>query len=165
MAVAVLETLEDLTGDAGLLALKWPNDVLMNGGKVAGILLEADGAGHLAIGVGVNLADAPAAADVEPGALRPVAVATETGFRITPEDFLPSLAGRFADVEARFVASGFGPVRSAWLARAARLGEVISARLSDKVLQGRFDGIDADGQLVLQTANGVRTVSAADIYF
>src|SRR5690606_18398932 len=110
----------------------WPNDVLLNGGKVAGILLESAGRGtplgHLALGFGVNLAAAPAPAEVEPGALRPVSLAGETGVELAPEALLGHLAPAFARWAEVFAAYGFAPVRRAWLGRAARLGTRITAR-------------------------------------
>ncbi|MDF0599243.1 biotin--[acetyl-CoA-carboxylase] ligase [Psychromarinibacter sp. C21-152] len=147
------------------LGLKWPNDVLLNGGKVAGILLESLPRGGVAIGVGVNLATAPGADDVEPGAVRPVALAEETGARVSPADFLAVLAPAFAEWESRFVTYGFSPVRDAWLARAARLGEPVTARLPTEAVTGTFETVDAAGQLVLRTAAGRRSIAAADVYF
>lgn len=153
----------------GRLALKWPNDVLLDGGKLAGILLEAAGQGgrveHLAIGIGVNLAAAPPAASLEPGALPPVALAPATGLHVAPEAFLDALAPAYARFEARLVAEGFAPIRAAWLARAARIGQSVTARTARETLHGRFATIDAAGALVLETEAGRRTVTAADIFF
>ena len=89
-----------IEGPAARLAIKWPNDVLLNGGKVAGILLESAGSGGqvtaVAVGIGVNLAAVPDTGTIEPGAITPVSVLGETGFRTAPEDFLDLLAPAFA---------------------------------------------------------------------
>lgn len=168
-ALALHEALSAAAGGAGTFRLKWPNDVLLNGGKVAGILLESAGAGRdatrLAVGIGVNLAAAPAASELEPGALRPVSLAGETGARIAPEAFLDLLAPAYARWEAQLAAFGFAPVRNAWLARAARLGEAITARTGTQTVQGRFETLDDSGALVLQTPQGRRAIAAADVYF
>ncbi|MCX8507888.1 MAG: biotin--[acetyl-CoA-carboxylase] ligase, partial [Rhodobacteraceae bacterium] len=75
-ALALADSLADLSGPRAHISLKWPNDVLLNGGKVAGILLESvgqgAGLGHLVIGIGVNLVAAPPPEAVEPGAMLPV---------------------------------------------------------------------------------------------
>lgn len=151
------------------LALKWPNDVLLNGGKVAGILLESIGAGaqvsHLAIGIGVNLADAPRADQVEPQALRPVSLLSEAGVAISPEDFLDLLAASYARLELQFTTYGFAPIREAWLARAAKLGEVITARTTTSETTGTFETVDAQGNLTLMTPKGRVAIAAADVFF
>lgn len=147
------------------IALKWPNDVLLNGGKVAGILLERTGAGALLIGVGVNLIDAPSPDEVEPGAVRPVALAVETGLHVSPARFLDALAPAFAAWAARFAADGFVPVRAAWLDRAARIGAPIRARAGHEEIAGTFETVDAAGHLVIGTEAGPRTVAAAEIHF
>jgi BirA family transcriptional regulator, biotin operon repressor / biotin---[acetyl-CoA-carboxylase] ligase len=165
-ALALFDTFVAFTGRAGPLALKWPNDVLLNGGKVAGILLESAGRGagvqHLAIGFGVNLLEAP---EPEPGALRPVSLAGETGLRIDAEEFLDRLAPAFATWEAQLESFGFGHVRNAWLARAARLGEGVIARVGEEALTGTFETIDDNGAMVLVTAQGRRVIPAADVHF
>ena len=160
-ALALSDALEALGVES---ALKWPNDVLLQGGKLAGILLEGLPDGALAIGIGVNLAQAPAADQVEPGAVAPVALATE-GVQITPDDFLPLLAQAFAAREESLATYGFAPVRSAWLARAARLGQPITVRLPHETLAGTFTDVDADGQLVLSTPDGPRLIAAGDVFF
>ncbi len=168
-ALAVHDALRDLCGPALNLSLKWPNDVLLNGGKLSGILLESSGAGGqvavLAIGIGVNLAQAPEASQVEPGALRPVSLAGETGLTVTPDDLLDALAIRFDEGARQMAAYGFAPIRAAWLARAARLGETITARTGTAEITGRFDGIDETGALILTGPRGRQAISAADIHF
>jgi len=144
-ALALFDACVAVTGRSEGLALKWPNDVLLNGGKLAGILLESTGHGsgvaHLAIGIGVNLADAPGADAVEPGAVRPVSLVSETGAQVEPELFLTELAAAFARYETQFLTYGFAPIRSAWLARAARLGEVITARTATSQTVGTFETV------------------------
>lgn len=168
-ALALFDALVAATGRAQGLALKWPNDVLLNGGKLAGILLESAGAGrdigHVAIGIGVNLVAAPGAAEVEPGALRPVSLLSETGVAMDPEAFLDLLAPAYARREAQFTTYGFEPIRLAWLDRAARLGEVITARTGRESLEGRFETVDAAGNLVLTTARGRQAIAAAEVFF
>ncbi|MFK7751991.1 MAG: biotin--[acetyl-CoA-carboxylase] ligase [Sedimentitalea sp.] len=149
--------------------LKWPNDVLCYGGKLAGILLESvsdsGGIGHLAIGIGVNLAHAPPLDAVEKGAVRPVSLYRETGVLVAPELFLDALATAYAHREHQFTTLGFEPIRAAWLTQAARLGEVIRARTQRDDVTGVFETVDETGHLVLKTAGGRVHLPAADIYF
>ncbi|MFX0545673.1 biotin--[acetyl-CoA-carboxylase] ligase [Roseovarius sp. S1116L3] len=148
------------------LALKWPNDVLLSGGKLAGILLEgassAERMEHLVIGFGVNLAEAPPRGDA---AVAPVSLRGGAGVDVTPEALLGHLAAAYARREAEFVAEGFAPVRDAWLARAARLGQEVIARTMQGETRGIFETVDADGQLVLSTPGGRRVIPAADVFF
>ncbi len=151
------------------LSLKWPNDVLLSGRKLAGILLESvgdgkGGVGHLIVGIGVNLASAPASAGLEPQAVQPAAL-IDAGISVTPEALLDALAPEFAIREASFITYGFAPTRREWLSHAARLGEVITARLPQEEITGTFRTVDETGNLVLDTAHGPRAIAAADIYF
>ena len=158
-----------ITGLPNAFTLKWPNDVLLNGGKLAGILLESAGAGnaaaYLAIGMGVNLIAAPDASQVEPGALPPVSLLGETGLRVEPETFLNHLAPAFAHWELALTAQGFAPLRTEWLAHAARLGETIRARTGTAIHDGRFETIDDKGALILHTSAGRMSIPAADVFF
>ncbi|UMA65684.1 biotin--[acetyl-CoA-carboxylase] ligase [Roseivivax marinus] len=164
-ALALFDAMVAVTGRADPFALKWPNDVLLNGGKVAGILLETHAGGALAIGIGVNLVAAPDAAEVELGAVRPVSLMAETGAAVGPEDFLDQLAQAYAVREASFVTYGFAPIREAWLSRAARLGETVTARTGTSETVGRFETVDPSGNLVLMTAKGRVGIAAADVFF
>jgi BirA family transcriptional regulator, biotin operon repressor / biotin---[acetyl-CoA-carboxylase] ligase len=162
-ALALHDALEAVTGLEGGFRLKWPNDVLLNGGKLSGILLEAGAEHTLIVGIGVNLRSAPPP-DTD-AHFPPVALRVETGLDISPEALLDHLAPAFARWEDCLRRDGFAPLRAAFLARAARLGERIRARTPAVTHEGRFETIDADGALVLVTPEGRLSVPAADIFF
>lgn len=168
-SLALFDACKAVCGAGCDVTLKWPNDVLLNGGKLAGILLESAGQGgilaHLAIGIGVNLAAAPAPDGVEAGAVRPVSLHAETGVKVDPELFLMHLAAAYADHENRFLTFGFEPIRALWLERAARLGEVITARTGSSETAGTFETVDPRGNLILNTAKGRVEIAAADVFF
>jgi BirA family biotin operon repressor/biotin-[acetyl-CoA-carboxylase] ligase len=168
-ALALRDAFVQLTGIPASFALKWPNDVLCNGGKIAGILLESQGLNGpdpvLCIGIGVNLIAAPDAAQVEAGAVPPVSLLQETGLRVTPEAFLDAVAPAYAAWEARFTADGFAPLRTAWLSHAARLGQPIRARTGSETREGTFQTIDATGNLILRTQAGTLAIPAAEVFF
>lgn len=168
-SLALYDAFVAATGRVQGLALKWPNDVLMNGGKIAGILLESAGHGgglsHFAIGIGVNLKTAPGSGEVEQGAFPPVSLLAETGISVAPEEFLDLLAAAYARYEAQFVTYGFAPIRELWLSRAARLGEVITARTMRDETTGTFETVDEAGNLVLSTAQTRVAIPAAEIFF
>lgn len=166
-ALALYDACILATGRAEAFTLKWPNDVLLNGGKLAGILLEslsAHGQTAASIGIGVNLATAPGAGQVEERALRPVAL-TEAGASPSPEDFLDLLAPAFAKYETQFTTYGFAPIRTEWLNRAAHLGDRITARTGTDETTGTFETIDDTGRLILTTPKGRQSIAAADIFF
>ncbi len=162
-ALALRDACLAATDGVGQFTLKWPNDVLLNGGKLAGILLESTGP-CLAIGVGVNLLHSPPPEVVLPGAPAPVNLRDETGISIPPEDFLSLLAPAFAEREAQFVNRGFAAIRDDWLAHAARLGQGLKARLPDREISGIFRTVDDQGRLVLETTGGEHRIAAADIF-
>ena len=165
--IACLAVAELFEAAGGRAELKWPNDALLNGGKAAGVLLEASGRDArldwLAVGIGVNLAAHPQA---DAGALHPpTSLKAATGRDVAPEDALRAIAASVARWGDVLSAQGFAPIREAWLARAVRLGERIEARLPSETLSGVFEDMDAEGALVLRTPTGARRIHAADIYF
>ncbi|MBW7922763.1 MAG: biotin--[acetyl-CoA-carboxylase] ligase [Rubellimicrobium sp.] len=168
LAACALHQALALVAPGARLQLKWPNDVLLNGGKVAGILLESASSGPLvdwlAIGIGVNLAASPAVASTG-GSAEPVNLRRETGVTVTPRDFLTLLADAYATQEAKLAAFGFARIREDWLAHAARLGDVIVARTARGEHVGVFETVDLDGNLCLATGEGMRIIPAADVYF
>ena len=163
--VAALALRDALLGypDLPPITLKWPNDVLVGGGKVAGILLESV-SGHLIIGVGVNLVSAPPVDAVETRSVKPIALAD---FGVIPslEDFQKSLVEAFAQREDMFRTFGFSEIRRDWLAHAAQIGAPITARLPNEEVSGVFETVDDHGALVLKTHSGLRSVMAADVFF
>ncbi len=165
-ANAVFETLA-LYVPRDTLSLKWPNDVLLNGRKVAGILLESAGTGGqvdwLAIGIGVNLAETPR--DYADAAFPPISVAEVAGEVPRQDEFLRLLAGHYATEEMVLERLGFDPIRQDWLERAARLGEEITAQTGSRKVTGIFDTVDDKGQLVLITGTGPVRIPAAEVYF
>jgi BirA family biotin operon repressor/biotin-[acetyl-CoA-carboxylase] ligase len=145
------------------IALKWPNDVLADGRKLAGILLEAahGPAPALAIGIGMNLAHHPEGTEFPAISFAGLGVKPPTA-----EDALAALAASFAKWYEVWRGHGFVAIREAWLARAAGLGSRIRARLATEERSGMFEGIDENGALLLNEGLGRASVlPAADIFF
>jgi BirA family biotin operon repressor/biotin-[acetyl-CoA-carboxylase] ligase len=133
--------------------LKWPNDLLLGGRKVSGILLERAGPA-LVIGFGVNIASAPADVD------RP---ATAIGGDVA--SLFAALRQQFAHWRGLWQAQGFAPIRAAWLEAACGLGQRIEVRLGHEVLQGRFAGLDDEGALLLDLPSGARRpIHAGEVF-
>jgi BirA family biotin operon repressor/biotin-[acetyl-CoA-carboxylase] ligase len=155
--------------DAGL-RLKWPNDVLLQGGKVCGILIES-GQGPaglwLAIGFGVNLKDAPEGLDPPATAIADHLIREEPAAP-SPEEALEILAeGLERWVGVWSGPDGFAQVRKAWLDQAAGIGGPCTARLGDgEAIEGVAQGLDDDGALLLRLASGqIRRITAGDVFF
>ena len=137
------------------LMLKWPNDVMLLGKKLAGILLERSG-DRIAVGFGVNLASAPRLPDRQGAAL---------DGKLAPEAFAPMLAGSFARLLGLWRQSEPGLLAKAWLTRAHPTGTRLTVHSSgDETILGRFDGIEPDGALRLRREDGtIAIVRAGDV--
>lgn len=165
-AIAVCDTLEELApGHA--VTLKWPNDCLLDGKKVAGLLLEnfgpALGKGSgVVIGMGINLAHAPSGDQTRWPA---TSVLTETGTSPDLEIALELLTTTLEKWLERFAAEGFPTVRAAWCDRAAHLGEQVTVQTPQGPVTGRFENLGGDGALVLQTPEGSRQIAVGDVTF
>jgi len=164
-AIAAAETVAHFAPRAEV-RVKWPNDVLADGRKIVGILLEsASGGGAapewLAVGIGINLARFPE------GTETPATSISALGERAPePRDVLLCLAASFAKWYEVWRAGGFAPIRDAWLARAANLGGRIRARLANEETSGVFEGIDETGALILREAGAkLRLISAGEVFF
>ena len=146
------------------LKLKWPNDVLLDAKKIAGILVEgtalAMGRSATAIGIGVNCRHHPERTRF------PAADLAASGYVIEPAALLPALGEAMAArLEEWARGENFASVRAAWLARASGIGAPIEVRLSERTIAGTFDAIDASGALVLIRGDGAReTIAAGDVF-
>ena len=141
--------------EAGLpLMLKWPNDLMLAGDKLAGILLERNG-NRIVVGFGVNLAYAPKLPD---------RVAASLGGKMGTKDFAPLLAATFAKRLDQWRTGTTDTLRSDWLARAHPVGTPLSVHGvgADRV-SGTFAGLEPDGALKLQTSAGIEIVRAGDV--
>ena len=142
------------------VTLKWPNDVLLRGGKVAGLLLESLNPDTLAIGVGINLAHYPAGTEFPA-----TSVAALTGFAPDAEDAIRRLAGYMAAWYEMWRMNGFAPVRAAWLGRAAGLHRHVRARLEGREMEGVFEDLDQDGALLLRDSGGALVrITAGEVF-
>lgn len=141
------------------LGLKWPNDLLLDGVKCCGILLEGV-AGCTIVGIGVNLMHHPV--DTE----RPATSLAAAGFHApAAADFARRLRETFAENRALWRDHGFDALRTRWLARAAGRGAPLVARLGSETLTGHFDDLAADGALRLRLADGsVRAIHAGEVF-
>lgn len=160
--VALADALAPVVPDPALLRLKWPNDVLLGGAKLAGILVDSaaapDGAlDWLVIGIGVNLAVAP---DV-PG--RAVACVADVAAPPSPEAFAAVLLARLADWRGVRAREGFAAVRRAWLGRAAAPGSAVTLRLGERLIGGDFAGLADDGALLLNTEGRIRAFATGEV--
>ncbi|OUS08599.1 biotin--[acetyl-CoA-carboxylase] ligase [Rhodobacterales bacterium 52_120_T64] len=167
-ALALRDALVEVCGREDIFSLKWPNDVLLNNRKLAGILLESgiDASGsYLCIGIGVNLSNEPDSSFIEDGAFAPISLRSVIGVKIDPENFLTLLAMAFDRWETQFQQYGFEPIRNEWLNHATRLGEVITAKLMGRTEVGTFETVDEAGAIVLRTSKGLLHLPAAEIYF
>jgi len=139
--------------------VKWPNDVLVDGGKIAGILLESSigqtgQVQHVVAGIGVNVGFAPQLPEMRyPGS------ALGGSVEAALEKLTAALAARLAEWRRE----GFETVRAAWLAKAGPLGAEVDVKLGEGLVRGRFAGLDREGALLLDTATGPRKIVSGEL--
>jgi BirA family biotin operon repressor/biotin-[acetyl-CoA-carboxylase] ligase len=148
----------DSIGPGLPVRFKWPNDLLAAGRKVGGILIEAESGGAV-IGLGINVAVAPKEVDY------PATSLADQGLAISVRDLLPAVCRALESWYCRWNSEGFAPVREAWLARAAGMGEAMAVRLPASRLSGVFGGMDDDGALLLKTGEGLRRITSGEVLF
>ncbi len=139
--------------------VKWPNDLLVDGGKIAGILLESaigqtGQVQHVVAGIGVNVGFAPQLPEMRyPGS------ALGGSVEAALEKLTAALAARLAEWRRE----GFETVRAAWLAKAGPLGAEVDVKLGEGLVRGRFAGLDREGALLLDTATGPRKIVSGEL--
>jgi len=145
------------------LALKWPNDLLCGGAKLAGILIEGErtaGALAVAIGIGVNCQSHPTQTPY------PVTDLKGEGAAVTVEALFEALTASMAQRLAQWRrGAGFTKIRGDWIARAAGIGGDMRARLPDREIIGRGEGLDEQGRLLLRLPNGsLQAIAAGEVF-
>jgi BirA family transcriptional regulator, biotin operon repressor / biotin---[acetyl-CoA-carboxylase] ligase len=162
-ALAIRSAVANLLPDGADVQLKWPNDVLVDRKKVAGILLESHlvSGGQLdwlVVGTGVNIASHPD--NVE----RPATSLQALGSEAQIAGVLKAYADAMQSWYQCWQAEGFGPVRTAWLANAWGQGGPVEVRLGKETFHGIFEDLDDTGALIVSTGDGNRLVSAGDVF-
>ena len=142
---------------SGFVTLKWPNDVLLNGKKMSGLLMEKE-EDALILGIGVNLAQHPTQT------LYPCTSLKQEGASITPTDYLQVLLARCADWFERLEKEGWEALRHAWLTHAQKGSLTVQQGMES--LSGTFSGLDEVGNLRLALPDGtLRTIVTGDVFF
>ncbi len=165
-AIAIGEGIAPLIPASVAVRYKWPNDVVLNGRKVAGVLLDSSlgskgGLDWLVIGVGVNVESFPKRTGYPATSL-----AAEGAEGLDAASVLEGFCQAFLSWYERWQDEGFAGVRAQWLGRAAGIGETIEVRLDDETLSGIFAGLDEAGALILRRAGEEdRRVSDGDVFF
>lgn len=163
-ALAVRDSLSLLSGQSVNPRLKWPNDVLILGQKVSGLLLESflQGTGKTGVvilGVGVNLCHAPSQTPYPATSL-----AAAGGGQVSPEQALIVFLTTFNQWYRCWKKDGFGSIRTHWLTQAQGQGQKIRVRLPHGEVVGIFEDLDVSGALVLSTESGTQLIHAGDVF-
>jgi BirA family biotin operon repressor/biotin-[acetyl-CoA-carboxylase] ligase len=155
-ATALCRAVDDIAAAPVPLAVKWPNDVLLDGRKLAGLLLEITGDDAVLIGCGVNVCTAPPE-------FPDAATLAGAGVETTAPRLLERFLGAWRAAADGLAAGDTTSWRDAWLARAAGLHRPVRVTLPERTLEGLHRGIDAHGALRVETAAGIETVFAGDV--
>lgn len=166
VAVALYNAIKLYLPDAAEMTLKWPNDILINSRKTAGILLESKSNSQnmldwLIVGTGVNVANYPKATD----GLNATSI-SEAGGSVKIEDLLQSYCSELISLYAQWKELGFSSIRKKWLERAGGIGSAVTVKLANNQFQGIFKDLDESGALVLTLPDGsTKLVTAGEVFF
>lgn len=141
--------------------LKWPNDVLINGQKVSGMLLEKGAGEYLIIGIGVNIVAVP---KLE-GLIYPAISLKKIGIMTDRESFLQKYLAIFDEMADTWRHEGFEKIRKEWLNSVKGLGDIISVMNSNTIIKGVFDGVDENGSLLLEVDGKITKILAGDVFY
>jgi BirA family biotin operon repressor/biotin-[acetyl-CoA-carboxylase] ligase len=161
VSLAMLGVLRRFIGSPAKLELKWPNDVLIDGRKAAGILVESTMRGDgmvFAIGCGLNLRSAPS------GTRYGAAALGEHGVQVGPAEALEALAEEVDHLLQRWNAgAGFRDLRTEWLQSAQGLGDVVHVAVGGRTVEGYFEGLSDKGGLLLRNQAGLQELHAGEV--
>ncbi len=159
-AIAVVETLRPIVDEGGEVSCKWPNDILLDGKKLGGILLESfevNGTRWVSVGVGINIDSCPAKTDY------PATYLKASGVEIVSAKIVLSrFIHHFIQAYDMWDKRGFSPIRRHWLSCAHEKGEKLMVRMPKETLEGTFNGLDSRGNLQLKTKSGSKLIHAGD---
>jgi BirA family biotin operon repressor/biotin-[acetyl-CoA-carboxylase] ligase len=165
-SLAVAETMDAVLAQPGAARCKWPNDVLVQGRKIAGILLESaaypDGrTDWMIVGIGINVCSHPSGL---PACYAATCLVAEGASTVSRDGVRERLAECLAERIDQWRDSGFPPIRRAWLARAFGLHKPIRVSLTAEMVEGTFADLDDTGALLVATPSGMRTIIAGDVF-
>ena len=157
--LSVLETIKIFVCNAQV-QVKWPNDVLVEGKKISGILFEKGPADYWVMGIGINVTHTPEVKNP----VYPITSLADCNVYTNRTKVLNILVKQFDFLKKQYETFGFDVLKAAWLDNAYNRGKNILVKQNGKEIRGIFSTIDDDGSLILETSNGVVKVLAGDIF-
>ena len=161
VSLSVLETIKDISPNSDV-KLKWPNDVLVEGCKISGILLEKAANGYIIAGTGINIQSSP---DVGKDTIYKAASLKDFNIKTDNTKFLKIYLKKFDDNLDLWQKKGFQAIRDIWLQHAKGLNEEITANLEHESKTGVFKGVDDNGALLLEQEGKIIKIYAGDIFY
>lgn len=162
-AVAAYDALQPIIPQEHTLALKWPNDILVDGRKLGGILLEScreNGNFWVIVGAGINIDSFPQDTSYPATSLKSKGVEIVSA-KIVLSRFIHHFALRYSEWKKR----GFAPIRRAWLESAWGIDTPVRVSLPNEEVIGQFKGINTDGAIIVQQERSKRTIVAGDVFY
>ncbi len=159
VAVSVAEALSSVAQGIDI-AIKWPNDILVSGAKICGILIEGASSETVVIGIGINLVSAPPADQI----MYPAVDLLSLGFRVERETLLKAYLSYFDANIKQCHEQGFQSIRDKWLRYAFNLGKNIKINSGGKILEGIFKGVDEKGFLLLKQDETITRITVGDVF-
>ncbi len=158
--ISLYQSIKQISPQADI-SLKWPNDVLLNGAKISGILLEKADGNYMIVGIGVNIEKSPHNEDL----LYPTTSLKEAGIQVTGDDFLMLYLRIFSNNMNILKDSGFESLRQFWNNNAKAVGDEIVVRQEKKDLQGIFRGINEKADLLLEKDEKISKITFGDVFY
>lgn len=157
--LALLELIKEVAPQSDVV-LKWPNDVLLDGGKISGILLEKGEAGYMIVGIGINVKVAP----ITDAAYKVNSLA-DAGLFFDRSEIKDMYMRHFEQLLDFWQQQGMPALVKRWLKYAKGIGSLIEVKMFNKTKEGVFVGLNDDGLLILKTEQGPEVISAGDVFF